>query len=72
MTIEEFWKQISVAIEYCNTCDICPVKIFANETGTEFICCDMNCDCADGLKMLHKKLQEEEREKQDSLNELPW
>ena len=62
MKLEEFWEQISVAVGYCNTCDVCPVKIFANETDTEFICCDSNCDCADGLMMLHKKLQEEEEQ----------
>jgi hypothetical protein len=47
------------------------VQQYAKETNTERICNKVG-DCADGLKMLHKKLQEEEREKQDSLNELPW
>jgi hypothetical protein len=27
--------------------------------------CDKVCDCADGLMMLHRKLQEEERQKMD-------
>jgi hypothetical protein len=47
------------------------VHEYAKETNTERMC-DHVGDCADGLMMLHKKLQEEEREKQDSLNELPW
>jgi hypothetical protein len=34
--------------------------------------CDKVCDCADGFMMLHKKLEHEEREKQEMLDELPW
>lgn len=43
----------------CKDCDMCPVKIFANETGTERICCDKGNDCTHSLIILHKKLQKE-------------
>jgi hypothetical protein len=56
MTKQEFWEQIS---SECKNCDMCPVKIFADETGTELICCDLGNDCADSLMMLHKRLERE-------------
>jgi hypothetical protein len=74
MTIDVFWQRIETALALAvnrSNCDICPVQQYAKETNTERICNKVG-DCADGLMMLHKKLQEEEREKQDSLNELPW
>ncbi len=61
MTIDEFWEQIGATVTYCKNCDMCPVKIFADETGTELICCDIGNDCTYSLMMLHKKLQKEER-----------
>lgn len=71
MTIEEFWEQIDVAVTHCHNCDICPVKIFADETGTELICCDMGNDCADSLIMLHKKLQKMNNEHEiDCMNKV--
>lgn len=70
MTIDVFWQRIEAIVAY-GDCGICPVLEYAKETNTERMC-ERVGDCADGLKMLHKKLQEEEREKQDSLNELPW
>ena len=60
MTLEEFWEQIGAIVTEYKNCDMCPVKVFADETGTELICCDLGNDCADSLMMLHKKLQEEE------------
>jgi hypothetical protein len=45
-------------------CDVCPVNEYAHETNTERMC-EKVCDCADGLMMLHKKLQEEEWQKMD-------
>jgi hypothetical protein len=45
-------------------CDVCPVNEYAKETQTVRMC-DKVCDCADGLMMLHRKLQEEERQKMD-------
>ena len=69
MTLDVFWQRIEEAMN--GECDECPVYQYATETNTERMC-DKVYDCADALKMLHKKLQEEEREKQDSLNELPW
>jgi hypothetical protein len=74
MTIDVFWQRLETALALAvnrSNCDICPVQQYAKETNTERICNKVG-DCADGLKMLHRKLQEEEREKQDSLNELPW
>ena len=59
MTLEEFWKQISAE---CKNCDMCPVKIFANETDTELICCDIGNDCTHSLIILYKKLQKEAEE----------
>lgn len=70
MTIDVFWQRIEAIVAY-GDCGICPVLEYAKETNTERMCERVN-DCADGLKMIHKKLQEEEREKLDSLNELPW
>jgi hypothetical protein len=40
------------------------VQQYAKETNTERIC-DKVGDCADGLMMLHKKLESEERQKMD-------
>ena len=71
MTIDVFWERIETVINNTDRCGVCPVQEYAEETNTERIC-NRVCDCADGLKMLHKKLQSEEREKQDSLKELPW
>jgi hypothetical protein len=71
MTLDVFWQRIETAIMDYGECDVCPVNEYAKETNTERMC-DRVGDCADGLKMLHRKLKEEEREKQDSLNELPW
>ena len=62
MTIDVFWQRIEEAIN--GECDECPVNEYANETNTERMC-DKVCDCADGLMMLHKKLQEEERQKME-------
>lgn len=59
MTLEEFWEQISAE---CKDCDMCPVKIFANETGKELICCDIGNDCTHSLIILYKKLQKEAEE----------
>ena len=70
MTVDVFWQRIEGAIR-CDDLSMCPVKEYAKETNTVRMC-EKICDCADALKMLHKKLQEEERERQDSLNELPW
>lgn len=64
MTLDHFWLRIETAIMEYGSCDICPVYRYAKETNTERIC-DKVCDCADGLMMLHKKLQEEEREKME-------
>jgi hypothetical protein len=57
MTIDVFWHWIENVI--MSECDECPVNEYAKETNTERMC-DRVCDCADGLMMLHKKLQEEE------------
>ena len=59
MTLEEFWEQISAE---CKDCEMCPVKIFANETGKELICCDIGNDCTYSLIILYKKLQKEAEE----------
>ena len=64
MTLDVFWQRIETAIGNWSDCDICPVHEYAKETNTERIC-DKVGDCADGLMMLHKKLQEEERQKMD-------
>ena len=63
MTIDRFWQGIAGAIR-CDDLSMCPCKEYAKETNTERMC-DKVCDCADGLMMLHKKLQEEERQKMD-------
>jgi hypothetical protein len=57
MTKQEFWEQIGAIVMECKNCDMCPVKIFADETGTELICCDLGNDCADSLMMLHRRLE---------------
>ena len=59
MTVDVFWQRIEGAIR-CDNLSMCPVKEYAKETNTVRMC-EKICDCADGLKMLHKKLQEEER-----------
>jgi hypothetical protein len=64
MTLDVFWQRIESAIMDYGECAVCPVNEYAKETNTERIC-DKVCDCADGLMMLHKKLQEEERQKMD-------
>ena len=57
MTIDVFWQRIEEAIN--GECDECPCNEYAKETNTERMC-DRVGDCADGLMMLHKKLQDEE------------
>ena len=64
MTIDVFWQRIENAIMDYGECDVCPVNEYAKETQTVRMC-DRVGDCADGLMMLHKKLQEEERQKMD-------
>jgi hypothetical protein len=71
MTLDVFWERIETALALAvnrSNCDICPVQQYAKETNTERIC-DKVGDCADGLMMLHKKLQEEERQKMDKERE---
>lgn len=63
MTIDVFWQRIEAIVAY-GDCGICPVLEYANETNTERIC-DKVGDCADGLMMLHKKLESEERQKME-------
>jgi hypothetical protein len=58
MTIDVFWERIEAIVAY-GDCGICPVLEYAKETNTERMC-EKVCDCADGLKMLHKMLEEEE------------
>jgi hypothetical protein len=64
MTLGVFWQRLEVAVGDCGGCHMCPVKEYANETNTERMC-DKVCDCADGLMMLHRKLQDEERQKME-------
>jgi len=64
MTIDVFWQRIETAIGNWSDCDICPVHEYAKETNTERMC-DRVGDCADGLMMLHKKLESAERQKMD-------
>jgi len=59
MTIDVFWQRIESAIMAYGDCGICPVNEYAKETNTKRMC-DKVCDCANGLMMLHKKLQEED------------
>lgn len=59
MTIDVFWEHIETVIKNTDRCGVCPVQEYADETKTERIC-DKVCGCADGLMMLHNKLQEEE------------
>jgi hypothetical protein len=61
MTLDVFWQRIETAIGNWSDCDICPVNEYAKETNTERMC-DRVGDCADGLMMLHKVLQSEERQ----------
>jgi hypothetical protein len=67
MTLDVFWQRIESAIMDYGECDVCPVHEYAHETNTERMC-DKVGDCADGLKMLHKLLQEE-RQKMDKERE---
>jgi hypothetical protein len=64
MTIDVFWQRIETAIMDYGECDVCPVTEYAKETNTERMC-DHVGDCADGLMMLHKVLQSEERQKME-------
>lgn len=64
VTIDVFWQRIESAICDFGECAVCPVNEYTKETNTQRIC-DRVGDCADGLMMLHKKLQEEERQKMD-------
>jgi hypothetical protein len=67
MTIDVFWQRIETTLALAvnrSNCDICPVQQYAKETNTERICNKVD-DCADGLMMLHRKLQEEERQKME-------
>lgn len=59
MTLDVFWHRIEIAIGNWSDCDICPVQEYAKETNTERMC-DKVCYCANGLMLLHKKLQEED------------
>ena len=62
MKIDVFWQQIAEAIN--GECEECPVFQYAVKTNTKRMC-DKVCVCADGLKMLHKKLQSEDRQKME-------
>jgi hypothetical protein len=62
MTLDKFWHRIAVSIS--GKCGACPVNEYARETNTERMC-DKVYDCADGLMMLHKMLESEERQKMD-------
>lgn len=64
MTLDAFWQRIESAIMDYGECAVCPVNEYAHENDTVPMC-DIVCDCADGLMMLHKKLQNEERQKMD-------
>jgi hypothetical protein len=64
MTLDVFWQRIETAIGNWSDCDICPVHEYAKETNTQRMC-DKVGDCADGLMMLHKVLQSEERQKME-------
>ena len=67
MIKKEFWERIENTIRDCSEC---PVDEYAHETN-EYIC-DHTGDCAGALMMLYERLQDEEREKQEMNNELPW
>jgi uncharacterized protein YaaN involved in tellurite resistance len=64
MTLDVFWQRIESAIYDYGECAVCPCNEYAHETNTEPMC-DKVGDCADALKLLHKKLQNEERQKMD-------
>jgi hypothetical protein len=67
MMLDVFWERIETALALAvnrSNCDICPVQQYAKETNTERMC-DRVGDCADGLMMLHKKLESEERQKME-------
>lgn len=59
MTLDVFWQRIESIIGNYGDCDVCPVNEYAKEKNTQRMC-DKVGDCADGLMMLHKKLQDEE------------
>ena len=57
MTVDAFWQRIESVIMDYGECDGCPVSVYAAETNTELMCDEVG-DCAEGLKMLHKILEE--------------
>ena len=67
MTLDVFWERIETVMG--TLCDECPVKEFAGETKTECICNKVG-DCAEGLKRLHKMLQQREREGKMTIDEV--
>lgn len=62
MTVDVFWQRIETAITdgkmSATECKICPVQEYADEIGDRRFC-DICCDCADGLKMLYRHLEQE-------------
>ena len=62
MTIDVFWERMGNAISNCGDCSTCPVHEYAVKTNTNEYCYEFG-GCADGLMMLHKKLQDGERQK---------
>ena len=58
MTVDVFWQRMETAIMDGSGCEICPVQEYADETGNNRFC-DSCGDCADGLKMLYKHLEQE-------------
>jgi hypothetical protein len=67
VNLDVFWQRIESAIYDFGECAVCPVNEYANETNTQRMC-DRVCDCADGLMMLHKKLESEERKMMEREN----
>jgi hypothetical protein len=59
MTVDVFWQRIETAIVDGEECEICPVQEYADEKGDDERFCDKVGDCADGLKMLCKHLEQE-------------
>jgi hypothetical protein len=64
VNLDVFWQRIESAIMDYGECAVCPCNEYAHETDTVPMC-DKVGDCADGLKMLHKELQEGEWQKMD-------
>lgn len=58
MTVDVFWQRIENVITNWSGCEICPVQEYADEKNAERMC-DKVGDCADGLKMLYKHLEQE-------------